>query len=246
MKKLAVGNWKMNGSIKSLSEIETLAKRHSESEIDILICVPAPYLILAKQMASSFCIGAQDCHTASHGAHTGDISANMLSDVGASHVIVGHSERRADHNETNAIVREKALAAQLAGLCPIICVGETLSERDSGQTQKAIRDQLLGSIDSELNVAAFVIAYEPVWAIGTGLVPSQMEIKAVHGFCRQYLSEQFGKSAENIPLLYGGSVKGSNASDIFEIDNVDGALVGGASLLADDFSAIIEALENGK
>ena len=221
MKKLVAGNWKMNGSLKSLSEIKTLATRHSASELDIVICVPAPYLIPAKQMASSLYIGAQDCHSASHGAHTGDISANMLSDVGASHVILGHSERRADHNETNAVVREKALAAQLASLCPIICVGETLNERENGRTLKAIREQLLGSIDPELNAAAFVIAYEPVWAIGTGLIPSKLEIKAVHGFCRQHLSEQFGKSAENILLLYGGSVKGSNALDIFAIENVD-------------------------
>ena len=244
MKKLVVGNWKMNGSIESLSVIETLATRHHDSTIDILICVPAPYLVPAKQIAGSLYIGAQDCHTASQGAYTGDVSAYMLSDISASHVIIGHSERRAAHNETNTLVREKALIAQLADLCPIICIGETLSERENEHTLNVIHEQLIGSLDPNLNSSSFVIAYEPVWAIGTGLVPSETEIEEVHGFCRQYLLEHFGNSAEYIQILYGGSVKGSNAERIFALQNVDGALVGSASLLADDFSVIIEALEN--
>ena len=245
MKKVAAGNWKMNCSLNRLYEIEKLAKRHNKSEIDIIICVSAPYLIPAKQIAGSLCVGAQDCHAASQGAHTGDISAKMLSDVGASHVILGHSERRADHHETNSVVRQKAMAAQRAGLCPIICVGETINERESGRTLQVIEQQLSGSLDPDLNEVSFIIAYEPVWAIGTGLVPLKSEIKKVHGFCRQHLSEKFGKSAKNIPLLYGGSVKGSNAAEIFAIKNVDGALVGSASLLAEDFSPIIQALEDG-
>ena len=233
----------MNGSLKSLSEIEKLSLRHNESKIQILICVPAPYLLPAKQLAGSLFIGAQDCHTDSHGAYTGDISADMLRDIGASHVILGHSERRTEYNETNALVRHKALAAQAAGLCPIICVGETLNERENGCALRIIQGQLLGSLHPDLNTDACVIAYEPVWAIGTGIVPTQMEIEEVHGFCRQHLEEQFGKSSRNILLLYGGSVTGNNAAEIFAIQNVDGALVGGASLLADHFSGVIEALE---
>ena len=244
MKKVAAGNWKMNCSLNRLYEIEKLATRHNKSEIDIIICVPAPYLIPAKQIAGSLCVGAQDCHASAQGAHTGDVSAYMLSDIGASHVILGHSERRADHNETSSIVRQKAIAAQRAGLCPIICVGETIHERENGRTLQVIEDQLHGSLDPDLNEVSFIIAYEPVWAIGTGLVPLKSEIKKVHGFCRQHLSEKFGKSAKNIPLLYGGSVKGCNAADIFAIQNVDGALVGSASLLAEDFSPIIKALED--
>ena len=244
MKKVVAGNWKMNCSLSRLSEIKKLATRHNKSDIDIIICVSAPYLIPAKHVAGSLCIGAQDCHAAPQGAHTGDISANMLSDVGASHVILGHSERRAEHSETNSLVRQKALSAQRAGLCPIICVGEKMNEREQGSTLQVIEEQLLGSLDPCLTEVSFIIAYEPVWAIGTGLVPLRSEIKEVHGFCRQHLFEKFGKFAKNIPLLYGGSVKGSNAAEIFAIKNVDGALVGGASLLADDFSAVIKALEN--
>ena len=244
MKKVVAGNWKMNCSLYHIYEIEKLAIRHNKSKIDIIICVSAPYLIPAKQIAGSLCVGAQDCHAASQGAHTGDISAKMLSDVGASHVILGHSERRADHNETNSLVRQKALSAQRAGLCPIICVGETINERESGRTLQVIEEQLSGSLDPDLNEVSFIVAYEPVWAIGTGLVPLKSEIKKVHCFCRRHLSKKFGKSAKNIPLLYGGSVKGSNAPEIFAIQNVDGALVGGASLLADDFSPIIQALED--
>ena len=244
MKKVAAGNWKMNCSLNELSEIGKLAALHEKSDIDIVICVSAPYLIPAKQIAGSLFIGAQDCHATSHGAHTGDVSANMLSDVGASHVILGHSERRAKHNESNSLVRQKALAAQRADLCPIICVGETINERENGRTLHVIQEQLLGSLDPNLNEVSLIIAYEPVWAIGTGLVPLKSEIKKVHGFCRQHLSEKFGKSAKNIPLIYGGSVKGDNAAEIFAIQNVDGALVGGASLLADDFSPIVQALED--
>lgn len=245
MKKVVAGNWKMNCSLNRLYEIEKLATRHNKSKIDIIICVSAPYLLPAKQIAGSLCVGAQDCHAASQGAHTGDISANMLSDVGASHVILGHSERRADHNETSGLVRQKAMAAQRAGLCPIICVGETINERESGRTLQVIEEQLSDSLNPDLKEVSLIIAYEPVWAIGTGVVPLKSEIKKVHDFCRQHLSEKFGRSAKNIPLLYGGSVKGSNAAEIFSIHNVDGALVGGASISADDFSPIIQALEEG-
>jgi triosephosphate isomerase len=187
-------------------------------------------------------IGAQDCHMVSSGAHTGDISASQIADTGAKYVIVGHSERRTDHGETNAMIKAKAQAAHEAGLIAIICIGETLTEREAGETLNVLGQQMSGSIPDGATSKNTVIAYEPVWAIGTGLVPTLEQIEEAHHFMRAELLTTLGADAQNISLLYGGSVKGSNADDIFSVADVDGALVGGASLYADDFVHIIKAL----
>lgn len=242
---LAAGNWKMNGTAASLAEVEALAAAHPDPAVDILICPPATLLarLAARAKGSPIAAGGQDCHAAASGAHTGDISAQMLADAGASHVIVGHSERRADHGETDADVRAKAEAARAAGLIAVICLGELLAEREAGRTLDVIGAQLAGSLPDGLTGANAVIAYEPIWAIGTGKVPSIDQIAEVHDFIRAALVERFGAEGEAMRLLYGGSVKPANAAGIFAVANVDGALVGGASLKAADFSPIITALE---
>lgn len=239
-RKLAAGNWKMNGLRANLAEIETLAQRHADSPIDILICPPAPLIGACQDTLLD--IGGQDCHPATSGAHTGDISAQMLADVGATYVITGHSERRADHGESDAIVAAKSEAAYAAGITAIICLGETLEQREDGTTLAIIDSQLAGSVPDTATADNTVIAYEPVWAIGTGKVPTLEQIAEVHAHIRARLNARFGDGAE-MRILYGGSVKGSNATEIFGVPHVDGALVGGASLKADDFSAIITALE---
>lgn len=243
-RKLAAGNWKMNGSQAALAEIDMLASQHPSSACDILICPPAPYvhLMVERSSGSNIHIGGQDCHANESGAHTGDISAQMLADVGASYVILGHSERRADHDETDADVLAKVKAAWGSGLTAIICVGETLAERDSGDTLQIIARQVAGSVPEGATAQNTVIAYEPVWAIGTGRTPTEEQIAEVHADLRQQLKKCVPEQAEGIRLLYGGSVKPSNAAQIFALPNVDGALVGGASLKAKDFSAIISAL----
>jgi triosephosphate isomerase len=243
MQKIAAGNWKMNGLTNSLSEISSLVKRHPTSDVEILIFPPITLLGKACDSAVTLSIGAQNCHISKSGAHTGEISAQMIAELGATYVIVGHSERRADNGETDSIVQKKTTAAQQEGLTPIVCIGETLEQRENGQTLAIIGAQLVGSLSSNAAKSPIVIAYEPVWAIGTGHVPSMSEIAQVHGFCRSELKQRFGDIAMSIPLLYGGSVKGSNATEIFALPNVNGALVGGASLKADDFSQIITALE---
>ncbi len=240
--KLAAGNWKMNGTRAALAEITALAAAHRTSDIGILICPPATLLSQAVASADgALSIGGQDCHAADAGAHTGDISAPMLADAGATDVILGHSERRTDHHETDAEVRAKSEAALNAGLTPVICVGETEAERDAGSTLDVIGNQLAGSLPDTSETV--VVAYEPVWAIGTGRVPTLDQIAEVHDFIRTSLHDRFGATADDISLLYGGSVKPSNAAEIFAVSNVDGALVGGASLKASDFSGIIAALE---
>jgi triosephosphate isomerase len=239
-RKLAAGNWKMNGLRANLTEIETLAERHADSHIDILICPPAPLIAACKSTLLD--IGGQDCHPATSGAHTGDISAQMLADAGATYVITGHSERRADHGETDAIVAAKSKAAYAAGITAVICLGETLAEREAGTTLSIIDTQLAGSVPDTATAQNTVIAYEPVWAIGTGKVPTLDQIAEVHAHIRARLNARFN-DGNKMRILYGGSVKGSNAADIFGVPHVDGALVGGASLKADDFSAIITALE---
>ncbi|SFR36925.1 triosephosphate isomerase [Yoonia tamlensis] len=239
-RKLAAGNWKMNGLRANLAEIETLAARHADAQIDILICPPAT--LIAACQDSLLDIGGQDCHAATSGAHTGDISAQMLADVGATYVIIGHSERRADHGESNDVVAAKSQAAYAAGITAIICLGETLAERENGTTLAVIDAQLAGSVPATATAQNTVIAYEPVWAIGTGKVPTRDQIAQVHAHIRARLNARFDDGAE-MRILYGGSVKGSNAAEIFGVPHVDGALVGGASLKADDFSAIIAALE---
>lgn len=234
----------MNGLSASLAEIGTLATDHGSSQIDILICPPSTLISKAKSVSGSIAIGGQDCHPEVSGAHTGDISAEMLADAGATHVIVGHSERRTDHGESDAVVQAKASAAMASGLVTIVCIGETLEEREAGQTLSVVGTQLAGSLPADVQTQKLVVAYEPVWAIGTGKVPTLAEIGEVHDFLRAKLAE-IGIGAHNdVPLLYGGSVKPSNASEIFAVSNVDGALVGGASLKAADFSGIITALEN--
>ncbi|CUH86283.1 Triosephosphate isomerase [Phaeobacter sp. CECT 5382] len=245
-RKLAAGNWKMNGTSAALAELETLAKSHAQAKVEILICPPATLLAhaAATTVDSAVAIGGQDCHAAINGAHTGDISAEMLKDAGATAVILGHSERRCDHAETSAQVAAKTSAAWAAGLTAIVCLGETLEQREAGETLAVVGNQLAKSLPDGVTAANTVIAYEPVWAIGTGKVPTLEQIAKVHGFLRAALASRFGTQlADAAALLYGGSVKASNAAEIFAISNVDGALVGGASLKAADFSPIITALE---
>jgi triosephosphate isomerase (TIM) len=243
-RKLAAGNWKMNGTTAALAELQALAKAHTAPGCDILICPPATLVHRAAQVAGDIAIGGQDCHPDANGAHTGDISATMLIDAGASAVILGHSERRQDHGETNDAVCAKSRAAMTNGLLSIVCVGETLAERESGRTLDIIGNQLAGSVPDDATGETLVIAYEPVWAIGTGLVPDTDQIADVHDFIRARLERRFGAGVgRSARLLYGGSVKAGNAAEIFAVCNVDGALVGGASLKASDFSPIITALE---
>ena len=244
MRKLAAGNWKMNGSAAALAEVTALIDAHPAPACEMLLCPPAT---LIAQMAwaakgSTLRIGGQDCHPKAAGAHTGDISAAMLKDAGATHVILGHSERRADHGETDALVRAKAASALAAGLITIVCVGETEHQRDAGETLAVITAQLSGSVPDAATAETLVIAYEPVWAIGTGRTPTLDQIAEVHATLRAALTDRFGPVAAGMRLLYGGSVKPSNAAEIFAVPHVDGALVGGASLKAADFGAIVAAL----
>ena len=244
-RKLAAGNWKMNGTTDDLVQIKALTDAHPDPDVDILICPPAT---LIAQMAwargkHALQIGGQDCHAMASGAHTGDVSAEMLRDAGASHVIVGHSERRTDHGETDAQVAAKATAAHGCGLVAVICLGETLEERDAGRALEVVTGQLKGSLPTGATAANTVIAYEPVWAIGTGRVPTTDQIGEIHGALRAALRDLM-READGVRLLYGGSVKGANAAEIFAVHDVDGALVGGASLTAEQFSPIVTALEN--
>ncbi|MBT8416243.1 MAG: triose-phosphate isomerase [Silicimonas sp.] len=244
MRKLAAGNWKMNGTGESLSEIDALVAAHPAPGCDVLICPPATLLSRLSDRTSGTAVatGGQDCHRNTSGAHTGDVSAAMIADAGGTYVILGHSERRADHDESDALVAAKAATAWDAGLIAVICVGETLEQRELGQTLDIVGEQLAGSVPDGASAENTVVAYEPVWAIGTGKVPTLDEIGAVHDDIRARLKGRFGIAADDIRILYGGSVKPSNASDIFGVANVDGALVGGASLKAEDFGGIIAAL----
>jgi triosephosphate isomerase (TIM) len=230
---LIAGNWKMHGTTADLEEIRAVAAAEVPPGIDLLLCPPATLLARAAQVAmdTRLAIGAQDVHDKPSGAHTGCISAAMLVDAGATHVIVGHSERRADNGETDADVRAKAVAALTGGLVPIVCVGETEAERDVGETLAVVGRQLAGSLPDE----DYVVAYEPVWAIGTGRTPTTAEVAEVHAFIR-------GHVGADVRILYGGSVKPSNAAELLAVDNVDGALVGGASLKAADFLEIARAV----
>jgi triosephosphate isomerase len=244
---LAAGNWKMNGSVRQLDELDQIAQSHALSGIDILICPPAPLIApaVARTSGSALRIGAQDCHAEPAGAHTGDVSAAILADVGATHVITGHSERRQDHDETNGTVRAKTVAAWHAGLIAILCIGESAAQREAGSTLDIIAKQLSGSVPDGATAENLVIAYEPIWAIGTGLVPTLDQISKVHACIRAWIDQRLGtETANGMRLLYGGSVNATNAAKIFTLADVDGALVGGASLKAADFSPIITALEN--
>ncbi len=244
---LIAGNWKMNGVSASLAEVQKLGALLSAGErprCTVAICPPATLLQAMTQMAatSGIVTGGQDCHPKSSGAHTGDISAVMLADAGARYVIVGHSERRADHGETDALVAAKAAAAHGAGLVPIICVGETRAQRDAGTALAVVEDQLAGSVPESAGTHDVVIAYEPVWAIGTGLTPTSADIGEMHGHIRALLLKRFEGRGGGVPILYGGSLKPANAREILRIADVNGGLIGGASLLADDFHAIISAV----
>jgi triosephosphate isomerase len=244
MRKLAAGNWKMNGLSAHLPEVTALIAAHPAPRCDVLLCPPATLLApMARAAAGRIALGGQDCHPKPQGAHTGDVSAAMLADAGARYVILGHSERRADHGETDALVRAKAEAAWAAGLTAIVCIGETEAQRDAGQTLAVIAEQLSGSVPGGATPGNTVIAYEPVWAIGTGRTPTLPEIAQVHADLRARLTARLGPAAVGIRLLYGGSVKPGNAAEIFALPHVDGALVGGASLKATDFGAIIAALD---
>lgn len=242
---LIAGNWKMNGLKASLKELGAIVSGSEapSAKTDLLICPPATLLFLAaaEVAGSKVAVGAQDCHPNASGAHTGDISAEMLADAGATAVIVGHSERRADHGETDAIVRSKAEAACRAGLMAIVCVGEKQGQRDAGRTLDIVGGQLMGSVPDGAAPERLVIAYEPVWAIGTGLTPTVKDVAQVHEFIRNYLKQNMKKGGEAVRILYGGSVKPSNATELLAVPHVNGALIGGASLKASDFLAIAAA-----
>jgi triosephosphate isomerase len=243
MRKLIAGNWKMNGLVSSQAEIEALKGLTGSAACDIVVCPPFTLIERAVErvQSSNLAIGAQDCHTHDSGAHTGDVSAEMLADAGARYIILGHSERRVAHGEDDEIVLAKAVAAHRAGLIAIVCVGETRHERDEGRAIEVVVEQLRGSVPKGATSLNLVIAYEPVWAIGTGQVPTSEQIEQMHAAIRQMLLEHLGKDGRSVRILYGGSVKASNAEAIFGLRNVDGALVGGASLKASDFARIILA-----
>ena len=236
---LVAGNWKMNGLQASAGELEAvIAGARGLPNADFMICPPATLVprFAALAQGSRVTIGGQDCHAEPAGAYTGDIAAEMLKDAGAAAVIVGHSERRHYHGETDAMVRAKALAARRAGLLAIVCIGETRAERDAGKTQAVVRTQLDGSLPD--GFCDFVVAYEPVWAIGTGVTPTQNDVADIHRFIRENLCARYGNAGQGVRILYGGSVKPGNAKELLGIDNVDGALIGGSSLKADEFLAI--------
>jgi triosephosphate isomerase len=244
---LVAGNWKMNGQREQLNELKAMGEGALAlaGKIDMLICPPATLLYVATALLtdSPLEIGAQDCHTAQSGAYTGDISAEMIADCFGTHVIVGHSERRTLHGENDALVRAKAEAAHAAELTAIICIGETEAERKGGQTLDVLETQLAGSVPDGATAENTVIAYEPVWAIGTGLTPTAADVAEAHAFMRKELAARFGDAGSTMRILYGGSVKPSNAAELMAIDNVDGALIGGASLKSPDFLAICGVYE---
>ncbi|WP_339757543.1 triose-phosphate isomerase [uncultured Hoeflea sp.] len=243
---LVAGNWKMNGTRENLDQIKAIAEGLGPDlagKIDALICPPATLLYVATAIAEQtpLSIGAQDCHDKKSGAYTGDISAEMIADCLGDYVLVGHSERRTLHSESNETVRAKAEAARDAGLIRVICIGETEAERKSGDTLKVLGSQLAGSVPDGATAADTVIAYEPVWAIGTGLTPTVADVTEAHAFIRSEMKSRFAGEGASMRLLYGGSVKPDNAAELLAVANVDGALIGGASLKAADFLAICKA-----
>ncbi|HEY3795711.1 MAG TPA: triose-phosphate isomerase [Bradyrhizobium sp.] len=240
---LIAGNWKMNGLKASSAELEAMLAGADQvaAKADLLVCPPATLVAAFADRARGargLAIGAQDCHPKPSGAHTGDLSAEMLADAGASAVIVGHSERRADHGESDALVRQKAEAAWRAGLTAIVCIGETQQQRDQGHTLDICGRQLQGSLPDAGTAGNLVVAYEPIWAIGTGVTPTLADVQQIHRFIRETLTARFSRDGNGMRILYGGSVKPSNAAELMAVANVNGALVGGASLKATDFLAI--------
>ena len=244
MSKLVAGNWKMFGDKNMISEIKRIDQHCNEVRCEVAICPPFPLILSAYEQTKNIQIGAQNCHTDINGAHTGEVSAEMLTEVGAQLIIVGHSERRQDNYESNDIVKLKSEAVHRAGATAVVCIGETLKERETDKTISVLQEQMLNSLPKNVNPLNTVVAYEPVWAIGTGLVPEIDQIRAAHSFIRGFLASTYGAEAHNVKILYGGSVKGSNAKEIFSISNVNGALVGGASLKSNDFIEIITAASN--
>lgn len=244
---LVAGNWKMNGlraAARVLGEVAEGYTAELRAKVDLLVCPPATLVgsFAAAALGTGVAVGGQDCHAQASGAYTGDVSAEMLADLGATHVIVGHSERRQYYGEKDADVRAKAEAARRSGLIAIVCVGETRDERQAGKTLSVVKRQLRGSIPEGMTGADLVVAYEPVWAIGTGLTPTAADVAEVHALIRDELRRLVGKAdAPKVRILYGGSVKPSNAAELMAVDNVNGALVGGASLVAADFLAIAGA-----
>jgi len=242
---LVAGNWKMNGTAASVVELEAIIAGAAlvTARADLMVCPPATLVaaFAARAAGSPVAIGGQDCHAEPAGAFTGDIAAEMLKDAGARAVIVGHSERRTYHKESDADVHAKALAAWRAGLAAIVCVGESRDQRAAGRTLDVVGGQLASSLPDGATAANLVVAYEPVWAIGTGLTPTPADVAEVHGFIRAQLGRRFGGAGDGVRILYGGSVKPANAKELMAIADVDGALVGGASLKADEFLAIARA-----
>lgn len=244
VKPMVAGNWKMNGTKKDLGEVRKLvtALGRSKTKCDVMICPPATLLSrMAALKPKGITLGGQDCHAAESGAHTGDISAPMLKEAGAKAVILGHSERRSDHAETDKQVKAKVDAAHKAGLVAIMCIGESLKQRKSGETLKTVQGQLRGSLPDGCTAKNTIIAYEPVWAIGSGLTPTLKQVEQVHTKLRKALVRRFGDEGAKMRILYGGSVKPSNAAELMAVPDVNGALVGGASLTARDFTGIIAA-----
>ena len=242
MRKYIVGNWKMNGTSADLPEISAIAAaagRHAAA--DVAICLPATLISRASRTAGGFAIGGQDCHEADAGAHTGCVSAAMLVDSGASVTVIGHSERRADQHERDAEIRGKSLAAHAAGLNAIVCVGETLEERDAGNALRVVLAQIQQSLPDNTAGDWLAIAYEPVWAIGTGRIPEAIDVAEMHAAIREQLVTRFGADGNAVRILYGGSMNADNAAMLLAIDNVDGGLIGGASLTAAKFEPIIVA-----
>lgn len=243
---LIVGNWKMNGLNSTVTDLAQAicAEASDFANCQLVVAPPTPYLGIVGQIIKEtpVALSAQTCATQPQGAHTGDVSADMLQDVGCDYVIVGHSERRADHGESNEMVAAQASAAIAQNLTAIICVGETLAERDAGQTIAVVSAQILNSLPQNLEIDKIVVAYEPVWAIGTGKTPSPQDVADVHAAMRKTLCDKLGEDANKIALLYGGSVKPANAAELLALENVNGALIGGASLKATDFLAIAKAV----
>ena len=245
MRALVAGNWKMNGTLASLGELEALKQALGQPACDVLVCPPATLIAQAAgRVQGAFALGGQDCHAEPKGAFTGDLSAEMLKDAGASFVILGHSERRQYHGETDAQVAAKARAAWRAGLKAIICIGESEAQRNAGEAPHICQGQLNQSVPPEATPATCVIAYEPVWAIGTGRTPTSADIAAMHAHIRACLVSKLGAEGEGMLILYGGSVNPGNAAEILGLPEVGGALVGGASLKAADFLKIIAAVKS--
>lgn len=245
-KKMIAGNWKMNGVLASLDEIKAIRDSNKNVYCDVVICPPTTLLMEAKRIVrdSFINIGAQNCHHNNSGAHTGEVSSSMLADIGINTVILGHSERRTNNFETTALINKKIQASHSSNLTTIVCVGESELDRTNGQTKQIIQDQVMDSLPLSANEINTVIAYEPIWAIGTGKVPSAIEIMEIHKFIRSLIKKITNQStAKKMRILYGGSVSTKNCSELLNLTDVDGALVGGASLLASDFNRIISAVK---